>query len=103
MELVATTSPDLVVLDIRMPPSYTDEGATAARLLKPDLGVLLLSQHIETANAADLVCLAGLRLRPVSRGVPTAKRRISMAATGNGTPTSSSVTPIRPAPAFMTR
>jgi DNA-binding NarL/FixJ family response regulator len=58
MELVATASPDLVVLDIRMPPSYTDEGVTAARLLKadrPDLGVLLLSQHIETANAADLV------------------------------------------------
>ena len=45
-----------------MPPSYTDEGATAARLLKaehPDLGVLLLSQHIETANAADLVAWPG--------------------------------------------
>ena len=62
MELVTETSPDLVVLDIRMPPSYTDEGATAARLLKaerPDLGILLLSQHIETANAADLVAWPG--------------------------------------------
>ena len=61
-EAVAETSPDLVVLDIRMPPSYTDEGATAARLLKadrPELGVLLLSQHIETANAADLVAWPG--------------------------------------------
>jgi DNA-binding NarL/FixJ family response regulator len=62
MERVAETSPDLVVLDIRMPPSYTDEGATAARLLKAEcaeLGVLLLSQHIETANAADLVAWPG--------------------------------------------
>jgi DNA-binding NarL/FixJ family response regulator len=61
-ELVADTSPDLVVLDIRMPPSYTDEGAVAARLLKAeraDLGVLLLSQHIETANAAVLAAWPG--------------------------------------------
>jgi DNA-binding NarL/FixJ family response regulator len=62
VQTVQETMPDLTVLDIRMPPSFTDEGATAARLLKakwPDLGVLLLSQHIETANAADLVALPG--------------------------------------------
>jgi DNA-binding NarL/FixJ family response regulator len=62
VELTASTHPDLVVLDVRMPPSFTDEGATAARLLKAereDLGVLLLSQHIETANAADLVASPG--------------------------------------------
>jgi DNA-binding NarL/FixJ family response regulator len=50
--------PDLVILDIRMPPTYTDEGARAARDLKsrrPGLGVLLLSQHIETTHAVDLV------------------------------------------------
>jgi DNA-binding NarL/FixJ family response regulator len=62
LAIVRDSDPDLVVLDIRMPPSFTDEGATAARLIKgewPDLGVLLLSQHIETANAADLVALPG--------------------------------------------
>ena len=50
--------PDLVVMDIRMPPTYTDEGARAAREIKdqhPDIGVLVLSQHIETKHAVDLV------------------------------------------------
>lgn len=50
--------PDLVVVDIRMPPTYTDEGARAARTIKdqhPGVGVLVLSQHIETAHAVDLV------------------------------------------------
>ena len=55
--LVGDTEPDLVVLDIRMPPTFTDEGATAARTLKathPDLGVLLLSQHVDK-SVVDLV------------------------------------------------
>jgi DNA-binding NarL/FixJ family response regulator len=59
---VSTTNPDLVVVDIRMPPSFTDEGARAARELKrlhPDLGVLVLSQHIETTHTIDLIPLAG--------------------------------------------
>ena len=54
--------PDLVVLDIRMPPTFTDEGARAARQIKdahPQIGVLLLSQHIETQYAVDLVSLGG--------------------------------------------
>ena len=54
--------PDLVVLDIRMPPTFTDEGARAARQVKdehPQIGVLLLSQHIETQYAVDLVSLGG--------------------------------------------
>ena len=57
-EIIDTESPELVVLDIRMPPTYTDEGARAARDLKsrhPEIGVLLLSQHIETTHAVDLV------------------------------------------------
>lgn len=57
-EVVDQQQPDLVVLDIRMPPTYTDEGARAARDLKrqhPDLGVLVLSQHIETTHAVDLI------------------------------------------------
>jgi DNA-binding NarL/FixJ family response regulator len=54
--------PELVVLDIRMPPTFTDEGARAARELKqarPELGVLVLSQHIETTHAVELVTLGG--------------------------------------------
>ena len=54
--------PDLVVLDIRMPPTFTDEGARAAAAIKqehPDVGVLLLSQHIETSHVVELVRLGG--------------------------------------------
>ena len=54
--------PDLVVLDIRMPPTFTDEGARAAQEIKrahPDVGVLVLSQHIETTHAVELVGLGG--------------------------------------------
>jgi DNA-binding NarL/FixJ family response regulator len=64
-DLLATVDavgPDLVVVDIRMPPTFTDEGARAARDLKehhPDLGVLVLSQHIETEHAVALVALGG--------------------------------------------
>jgi DNA-binding NarL/FixJ family response regulator len=61
-EVIAQASPDLMVIDIRMPPTYTDEGARAARDIKaryPDVGVLVLSQHIETVYALDLVSQAG--------------------------------------------
>ena len=59
---VAEHDPDLVVVDIRMPPTFTDEGARAASELKrahPGLGVLVLSQHVETAHAVELVALGG--------------------------------------------
>jgi DNA-binding NarL/FixJ family response regulator len=59
---VAGHRPDLVVLDVRMPPTFTDEGARAAGEIKqahPDTGVLLLSQHIETTHVVDLVGLSG--------------------------------------------
>jgi DNA-binding NarL/FixJ family response regulator len=59
---IAAHNPDLVVLDIRMPPTFTDEGAHAAKKIKethPDLGVLVLSQHIETNHAVALVTLGG--------------------------------------------
>lgn len=54
--------PTLVVLDIRMPPTFTDEGARAAAAIKqehPDVGVLMLSQHVETSHVVDLVRLGG--------------------------------------------
>ncbi len=49
--------PDVAVVDIRMPPSYTDEGAVAAGTLRarwPTLGILLLSQSLESTHAARL-------------------------------------------------
>ena len=61
-ETVAEVGPDLVVLDVRLPPDFTDEGARAAAALKstrPDLGVLLLSQHIETTHSVGLAARAG--------------------------------------------
>jgi DNA-binding NarL/FixJ family response regulator len=54
--------PDLAVVDIRMPPTFTDEGIRAARTIKdahPDLGVLLLSQHIDVRHAITLVSRPG--------------------------------------------
>ena len=48
----------LVVLDVRMPPSFKDEGvrtAIAARVMKPQLGILLLSQYVEVAYARELL------------------------------------------------
>ena len=45
-----------------MPPTFTDEGARAARAIKhaaPQIGVLVLSQHIETTYAVELVTLGG--------------------------------------------
>jgi DNA-binding NarL/FixJ family response regulator len=62
LDAVALHQPDLVVLDVRMPPTFTDEGARAARKIKdelPTVGVLVLSQHIETTHAVSLVTLGG--------------------------------------------
>jgi DNA-binding NarL/FixJ family response regulator len=85
-ELLATVereAPDLVVVDIRMPPTYTDEGARAARSIKeahPGTGVLLLSQHIETAHSVNLVTLGGFgyllkdRVLEVGEFLATAER-----------------------------
>lgn len=47
-----------VILDIRMPPSQTDEGLVAAKRIRrkyPDMGVLLLSQYVESHHALDLL------------------------------------------------
>lgn len=50
--------PDIAIIDIRMPPTFTHEGAKAAVELRgrfPDLGILLLSQSLESRYVADLV------------------------------------------------
>jgi DNA-binding NarL/FixJ family response regulator len=55
---VAEHEPDVALVDIRMPPTFSHEGAQAAARLRstfPDLGILLLSQSLETRYAAELV------------------------------------------------
>jgi DNA-binding NarL/FixJ family response regulator len=50
--------PDAAVVDVRMPPGYTDEGLRAAIAIRrdhPETGVLVFSQYIETRYAADLL------------------------------------------------
>jgi DNA-binding NarL/FixJ family response regulator len=57
-DLVREWRPDLVVTDIRMPPSHTTEGLEAARAIRdewPDIGILLLSAHVEVETAVDLL------------------------------------------------
>ena len=58
VDSVRTHRPDLVVTDVRMPPTHTDEGLRAAVALRagtPDLAVLVLSQYAATAYAATLL------------------------------------------------
>jgi DNA-binding NarL/FixJ family response regulator len=55
---VRATRPDVAIIDIRMPPDQTDDGARAARRLReefPELGIVLLSQHVETRHSVELV------------------------------------------------
>ncbi|NEA85971.1 response regulator transcription factor [Streptomyces sp. SID7958] len=57
--------PDVVVADIRMPPTHTDEGLRAAVEIRerfPDVGVLVLSQHIERNYAARLLSSSAERV-----------------------------------------
>jgi DNA-binding NarL/FixJ family response regulator len=58
LRAVHETDPDLAIIDIRMPPEHTDDGARAARLIRadfPTLGIVLLSQHIESRHSVELV------------------------------------------------
>lgn len=60
--VVVDEEPDVAILDIRMPPTHTTEGLEAALHLRrsaPGTGVLLLSQHAETAHVADLLSTGG--------------------------------------------
>jgi DNA-binding NarL/FixJ family response regulator len=62
---VGKHQPDIVVVDVRMPPTFTDEGLRAALVVRgrwPDVGVLVLSQYVEERYATEL--LSG---RPVNR------------------------------------
>src|SRR3984893_4585901 len=55
---VAEHNPDVAIVDVRMPPDYTDEGLRAAIAIRrdhPDTGILVFSQYVETRYAADLL------------------------------------------------
>jgi DNA-binding NarL/FixJ family response regulator len=58
LRLVEKHRPDLVVVDVRMPPTFTDEGVRAALVVRqehPDIAVLVLSQYVEENYATELV------------------------------------------------
>jgi DNA-binding NarL/FixJ family response regulator len=55
---VRSYSPNVVIVDIRMPPTHTDEGLKAAQEIRetyPDIGVLVLSQYVEPSYAMELL------------------------------------------------
>jgi len=62
LTMVRDQIPELVVVDIRMPPSHTTEGLDAAHVIRqnfPEVGILVLSAHVEVEHALEL--LAGGR------------------------------------------
>jgi DNA-binding NarL/FixJ family response regulator len=58
LELVERTQPDVAIIDIRMPPTHTDEGLRAAKTIRdrwPAIGLLILSQHVNARYALELL------------------------------------------------
>jgi DNA-binding NarL/FixJ family response regulator len=58
LRAVAEHQPDLAIIDVRMPPTHTDEGIRAALVIErqyPDVAVLVLSQYVEESYATDLL------------------------------------------------
>jgi DNA-binding NarL/FixJ family response regulator len=58
LRAVAARQPDVVVVDVRMPPTFTDEGLRAALVVRstwPSVGVLVLSQYVEERYATELL------------------------------------------------
>lgn len=58
LRCVALTRPDVAIIDIRMPPGHTDDGLVAAQEIRrthPDVGVLVLSHHLESRYAMRLL------------------------------------------------
>ena len=65
LEKVRTHTPHLVVTDIRMPPTFTRDGIAAALQIRremPDVAIVVLSQHIDTPGALELLTLGAERI-----------------------------------------
>lgn len=108
VEAVGRERPDVVIADVRMPPSYTDEGIRAALLIReqwPATAILVLSQYVEERYAADLLSantssvgyllkdrVADVTefldaLRRVAAGAPRSTRKSSPSCWCGGVPT----------------
>lgn len=58
LRVVTLHEPDLAIIDVRMPPTHTDDGLRAALKIRsdfPDIGILVLSQYVEEQYATDLL------------------------------------------------
>ena len=58
LPLVRDQQPDVVLVDIRMPPTHTTEGLDAARVIRqelPDIGIMVLSAHVDVEDAMELL------------------------------------------------
>ncbi|MBV9451322.1 MAG: response regulator transcription factor [Streptosporangiaceae bacterium] len=65
LQAVGEHLPDVAIIDVRMPPTHTDEGLRAALAIRrdhPQVGVLVFSQYIETRSAADLIAASPQRV-----------------------------------------
>ena len=79
LALVDRVRPDLVITDIRMPPTQTDEGLRAAATIRaehPDVAVLVLSQHVEARAAAGPARRPRRRCRLSAEGARRRARRV---------------------------
>ncbi|MGH2952830.1 MAG: response regulator transcription factor [Solirubrobacterales bacterium] len=110
---VSEHDPELAVVDVRMPPSFTDEGIRAARWIRdahPEVGVLVLSQHVDTDGAMGLVSESGFgyllkdRVLDVGEFIESAERVarggsaldpqvVATLLSGGSTPATESLTP----------
>lgn len=103
--------PDLLVTDIRMPPTMTDDGARAARDLRaklPGLPVVLLSQHVETTQSTELVATGGFgyllkdRVLDLDDFLDALRRVASGGSALDPEVVGALLAPTRPEPAFAT-
>src|SRR2546423_14025292 len=93
MRKVGAHKPDVAVVDVRMPPTHTDEGLRAAHRIRaeqPATGVLVLSQYVEEAYALDLLSEStertGYLLKDRVSDVDTFTDAVRRVANGGGGP-----------------